>query len=247
MGLLGFSEDDVTKEAEDLGITRERYVKDLLQALTIGDDGREGGNKAVYSFQLAPDHCQLSYQKICNDVTVHLGSVDLQAAPDPLELNQEIISQSIKRNTHLESKNKKLMEENHRLKKEHQHILVDLQQLVDNKETLEQDLYTRFVKILNEKKAKIRGLQERLHQLQQTVQQRDVETRQSDGDSTDVEEDDGSQDQGEVATPSVHPSQEPTIYITGRNLECHGVPVDRTFSDSEEEEQPKRKRRLQKS
>lgn len=37
----------------------------------------------------------------------------------------------------------------------------------------------------------------------------------SDGDSTDVEEDDGSQDQGEVATPSVHPSQEPTIYITG--------------------------------
>lgn len=60
----------MTKEAEDLGVTRERYVKDLLQALTIGDDGREGGNKAVYSFQLAPDHCQLSYQKICNDVTV---------------------------------------------------------------------------------------------------------------------------------------------------------------------------------
>lgn len=67
------SEDEVTKDADDVGIAREKYVEDLLHALTGrngGRGGRQGADEAVYSFSLAPDHCHLSYQKICNGISV---------------------------------------------------------------------------------------------------------------------------------------------------------------------------------
>lgn len=47
-----------------------------------------------------------------------------------------------------------------------------LEQEVHDKEELERKLYSRFVPVMNEKKAKIRGLQDELQHLQRTDEKR---------------------------------------------------------------------------
>lgn len=68
------SEDELNREADDMGVTMEDYVDELLHALTGGGgqgvQRRHNQEEAVYLFQLTPDHCRLSYQKISNNVLV---------------------------------------------------------------------------------------------------------------------------------------------------------------------------------
>lgn len=57
-------------------------------------------------------------------------------------------------------------------------FLTRLEKQVEDKELFEMELYSRFVMVLNKKKAKIRGLQDALRQLQQAhEQQRNEEGR----------------------------------------------------------------------
>ncbi|XP_059910252.1 DNA repair protein XRCC4-like isoform X1 [Gadus macrocephalus] len=238
------SEDEVTREASDMGVDRQQYVDDLHQALVEGEErGREGGSggghkaeKDNYSFHLTPDHCHLSYEKTCKGILIPLGSVELQPAPDPLELNQELIGQTLQQGTELGLLNTKLREENRQLKREHKRILRELGQHVKHKEATEQKLYSRFVTVLNEKKAKIRGLRHSVRQLQRTAH--------SDDEEEDKEEQSNREDEDVTREEEtrITPSQQPTILITGRDLVAGGIPMDQSVP-RDQASAPRRKRR----
>ncbi|KAM8866315.1 DNA repair protein XRCC4-like isoform 1-T3 [Synchiropus picturatus] len=202
------SEDEVMTEAEGMGVSRENYLKDLQQALT-GCDGGAGDIKQTYSFQLSPDHCRLSYHKLCDGAMVQVGSVDLQPARDPVPMNREMIAQSLKHTAQLVKENVALLEENRKLKLIHKQILADFNQLVQEKETTEKKLYSCFVTVMKEKKAKIRSLKDQLSQLERQKKRR-------------KSQEDGSEETSE----SIHPSLAPTIITPGHDLTCHGITVE---------------------
>ncbi|CAL9708237.1 unnamed protein product [Knipowitschia caucasica] len=218
------SEEEVTKGASDTGICRKEYVEELHKTLIRDMKGSGHSERSKYSFQLSSD--LLTYQKTSDNALVKLGSVELQPAPDPLELNREMISQSLNRNLDLEAKNSKLLAEDSELQKEHRQILKELKIHVKNKNLLEKKMYSNFMMILNDKKSKIRELQETVRSLQQTSDHPKAKVRKQ---RLCTEE--------ESSLDTSH-FQDPTIPITDHNQACHGISVDQSFSSSQESPEP---------
>ncbi|XP_034402745.1 DNA repair protein XRCC4 isoform X2 [Cyclopterus lumpus] len=160
------SEAKVCEEAEELEMQTERYVLDLQQALTEAESS--------YSFTLTPPPAgrhptvTMAYEKVQKDISFRLGSALLKVVPEPAEAVRELLIHSLQRGNSLENRNEKLEEENQRLRREQQRITAELKRYARGKESLEVELYSRFVLVLNEKKAKIRSLQETVTHLQET-------------------------------------------------------------------------------
>ncbi|XP_053195832.1 DNA repair protein XRCC4 [Scomber japonicus] len=161
------SEAAVSDEAEELEMQKEKYVQDLRQALT------DTNSSVTYSFSLTPsppNRCStltLAYEKVQKDISFRLGSVSLNVVPEPAEAVRGLLTHSLERGNTLERHNQALDEENQRLRREQQRITAELKRYAAGKETLEAELYSRFVLVLNEKKAKIRSLQETVTDLQE--------------------------------------------------------------------------------
>ncbi|XP_061117041.1 DNA repair protein XRCC4-like isoform X1 [Conger conger] len=165
------SEEEVEQEAQELEMRKESYVKEVQQALTGAV--RSGGD---YAFQLSPENRarRLIYEKVQRDISFRLGSVELLPCPEPDRVIKELISYGLQQSRELRAQNQTLLEQNHRLCGEQNRISTELERYVQGKESLETELYTRFVLVLNQKKAKIHQLQERLRLLQEQQQERGV-------------------------------------------------------------------------
>uniref|UniRef100_A0A8B9H7M2 X-ray repair complementing defective repair in Chinese hamster cells 4 n=1 Tax=Astyanax mexicanus TaxID=7994 RepID=A0A8B9H7M2_ASTMX len=100
-----------------------------------------------------------------------LGMVDLLPVPESTEVIRELISFGLQRNASLKTKNQNLLEENRRIRDELEHITAQMEGCVREKEEVERDLFSRFVLVLNEKKNKLRDLQQRIKQLEVTVEE----------------------------------------------------------------------------
>uniref|UniRef100_UPI00398EA405 DNA repair protein XRCC4 isoform X2 n=1 Tax=Pristiophorus japonicus TaxID=55135 RepID=UPI00398EA405 len=153
------SSNQVTMEAKEAEMVREKYVDELRRALTMGEDRTKS-----YSFDFLKDSDKevfhFSYEKLLQDISFKLGSVELRKVSDSTEVIKELINYVLHCNAKLRDKNEHLQQENKRLSCDRNDSLKELEKYVKAKEELEQDLYSRFILVLNEKKAKIRSLQE---------------------------------------------------------------------------------------
>nr|XP_020514884.2 DNA repair protein XRCC4-like [Labrus bergylta] len=185
------SEAAVCEEAEELEMQRERYIQDLEKALT------ETETSTTYSFSLTPSPpdrgstVTLAYETVQKDISFRLGSVELKVVPEPAEAVREILIHSLQRGDDLQLNNRKLEEENERLRREQRRITAEMKRYAGGKEELEAELYSRFVLVLNEKKAKIRSLQETVTHLQGNRSSEEKKKEQSvKSDRTAAEEED---------------------------------------------------------
>ncbi|XP_051906789.1 DNA repair protein XRCC4-like [Hippocampus zosterae] len=234
------SEACVCQEADELEMSKDEYVHDLHEALTAM------GNADLYRFALVPASpddgaaLTLTYDKVQKDISFRLGSVSLRPVPEPSEAVRALLTHSLERGTSLEQHNQELQEHNQRLRQEHQRIIAELKRYANGKEDLESELYSRFVLVLNEKKAKIRSLQETLKELQEVGETRKKNDPVEGNEATEVEEEDeyggSTDDEGATPTPdTVAPSHEVRP--------CSPSPLDDSLSDLTDVA-PSRKRRL---
>nr|XP_020863556.1 DNA repair protein XRCC4 isoform X4 [Phascolarctos cinereus] len=153
---------EISREADDMAMERDKYVGELRKALVVGTEPAN-----VYRFDFSKENCHFSYEKSLKDVSFILGSLNLQKVSSPAEVIRELMSYCLNCVADQLAKNKHLQRENEMLQRDWSDVQKRLEKCVTAKENLEADLYKRFVLVLNEKKAKIRSLHKLLKQAQE--------------------------------------------------------------------------------
>ncbi|CAN9504601.1 unnamed protein product [Ophioblennius macclurei] len=198
------SEKEVRSEADELEMQTEHYVSDLKEAL-MG-----AGSSAHYSFTLTPQQegvVMLAYEKKQKNISFRLGCVSLSVLSEPLDAVRTLLRHNLTRANELKLQNQNLMEQNQRLSGEQERIAKQLKSYATAKETLEEELFSRFVVVLNEKKAKLRSLQETVTHLEDRNKQKHKDSSRS-PQTADQDDDYGGSTDEEPSTTSDLPAQE---------------------------------------
>ncbi|XP_064163141.1 DNA repair protein XRCC4-like [Anguilla rostrata] len=245
------SASDVIRESEEMEIQMEKYVQDLQLALT-----EEGQQAKGYTFHLSPDSAQsgvlhLSYEKAQKDISFRLGSVELQPVAEPCEVIKALISHGLERSGQLQASSLHLREQNQRLREEQDHMTAEMDRYVHGKDRLEKELYSRFALVLNEKKAKIRSLTEKIQELEEDLGKKEqrqgslgkrgaLREEEDEGETGAPMDDDygGSTDEEQSQSPPR--TQARTAPLRGPELPSHS-PIEESLTDIDVA--PSRKRR----
>ncbi|XP_058131632.1 DNA repair protein XRCC4 isoform X2 [Dasypus novemcinctus] len=145
-----------------MAMEKEKYVDELRKALVLG-----AGPADAYKFNFSKESCHFSFEKNLKNVSFRLGSFNLEKVASPAEVIRELICDCLDTITENQAKNEHLQKENERLLRDWNDVQGRFERCVSARETLENDLYKRFVLVLNEKKAKIRSLHKLLNQAQE--------------------------------------------------------------------------------
>ncbi|XP_029798408.1 DNA repair protein XRCC4 [Suricata suricatta] len=156
------SESEISQEADDMAMEKEKYVDELRKALASG-----GGPADVYKFDFSKESCHFSFEKTLKDVSFRLGSFNLEKIESPAEVIKKLICDCLDTIAENQAKNEHLQKENERLLRDWNDVQGRFEKCVSAKEALETDLYKRFILVLNEKKAKIRSLHKLLNEVQE--------------------------------------------------------------------------------
>lgn len=156
------SESEISQEADDMVMEKEKYVDELRKALVSGS-----GAADTYRFIFSKESCHFSIEKELKDVSFRLGSFNLDKVPNSTEVIRELICYCLDTIAEKQAKNEHLQKENERLLRDWNDVQDRFEKCVSAKEVLEADLYQRFILVLNEKKTKIRSLHKLLNEIQQ--------------------------------------------------------------------------------
>ncbi|XP_055968511.1 DNA repair protein XRCC4 isoform X1 [Sorex fumeus] len=156
------SESQISQEAEDMAMEKEKYVDELRKALVS-----EAGPADTYKFNFSKELCHFSFEKNLKDVSFRLGSFDVEKVASPADVIRELICDCLDTIAENQAKNEHLQKENERLLRDWNDVQSRFEKCVNAKESVENDLYTRFILVLNEKKAKIRSLHKLLSETQE--------------------------------------------------------------------------------
>lgn len=196
------SELEISQEADDMAMEREKYVDELRKALLSG-----AGPVNTYKFDFSKESCHFSFEKNLKDVSFRLGSFNLEKVASPAEVIRELICYCLDTIAENQAKNEHLQKENERLLRDWNDVQGRFEKCVSAKEALETDLYERFILVLNEKKTKIRSLHNLLKEVQELEQnaERERETTTSSEITADqgaVYDESTDEESGHVSDPS---------------------------------------------
>ncbi|KAG8456409.1 hypothetical protein GDO86_002260 [Hymenochirus boettgeri] len=166
------SKEDIFQEAKDMELERSKYVDELRRALIITSVPTNKYNFDLIEDGENSDYYHFTYEKKLKEVAFKLGSAKLKTVQNPAEVVKEMINYCLDCTVEIYSRNEHLQKENERLQCDWNDMYEQLQKFVNSKEELEQQLYTQFTCVLNEKKAKIRSLAEKLSEAQEKLKQR---------------------------------------------------------------------------
>ncbi|XP_025080391.1 DNA repair protein XRCC4-like isoform X3 [Pomacea canaliculata] len=153
------TEEDLDSLSSNLKMDFNSYVGQTVMALTKPHSSEF--SFAYHLKQQAEGVVDFLWKKAATeDIKILMGSVLLHSQTDAVRALAHIFDACIGSAEELHNRIHSLETENQRLSQERQNALKRLEKCVSAKEELERDLYSKFVTVLNSKKAKIRALKQ---------------------------------------------------------------------------------------
>ncbi|XP_064125175.1 DNA repair protein XRCC4-like [Loxodonta africana] len=104
------SASEISREADDMAMEKEKYIDELRKALVSG-----AGPADAYKFNFSKESCHFSFEKNLKNVSFRLGSFNLEKVSSPAEVIRELISDCPDTIAENQAKNQHLQKENERL------------------------------------------------------------------------------------------------------------------------------------
>ncbi|XP_033638758.1 DNA repair protein XRCC4-like [Asterias rubens] len=148
------------KLAKEVNMDLQEFIEQTKKALT-----RQNIGDLAFEYQMKPSDgsgSEFSWKKVMTsgNIKFQLGSLSLEVAEDPSEAIQELFIFTIQNAASLRENINVLEGENEKLSTERANALKRLEKCVNLHSEMEQELFSKFQVVLNDKKAKIRRLKQ---------------------------------------------------------------------------------------
>lgn len=162
------TEEDLDGASQDLKMEYPEFVTQTRKALTRQN---VGGIDFQYTCKVRTDTLIFTWKKHVSteNIKIQLGTTVLKEKDMACDVVTEIFEHALEATTRLQTTITTFQAENERLVSERATALKRLDKCVSNKNQMEEDMYSKFAIVINDKKAKIRSLRDQLNGVSSSV------------------------------------------------------------------------------